>query len=57
MMTKPRRNSVIRPLPKYINEKRAEQMIRPEKDLDGICAVNTAKVFAGEKVRFCSVYG
>ena len=40
---------LFRPLPKYINEKRAEQMIRPEKDLDGICAVNTAKVFAGEK--------
>lgn len=43
---------LFRPLPKYINEKRAEQMIRPEKDLDGICAVNTAKVFAGEKDGF-----
>ena len=27
-------------------------LIRPEKDLDGICAVNTAKVFAGEKDGF-----
>ena len=43
---------LFRPLPKYINEKHAEQMIRPEKDLDGICAVNTAKVFAGEKDGF-----
>lgn len=43
---------LFRPLPKYINEKRVEQMIRPEKDLDGICAVNTAKVFAGEKDGF-----
>ena len=43
---------LFRPLPKHINEKRAEAMIRPEKDLDGICAVNTAKVFAGEKDGF-----
>ena len=43
---------LFRPLPKHINEKRAEAMIRPEKDLDEICAVNTAKVFAGEKDGF-----
>ena len=43
---------LFRPLPKHINEKRAEQMIRPEKDLDGISPVNTAKVFAGERDGF-----
>ena len=39
---------LFRPLPKYINEKRAEQMIRPEKDLDGICAA------AGNALEECS---
>ena len=36
------------PLPKHMNGKVFEDMIAPEKDLDGISPVNRAKVFAGE---------
>jgi methylenetetrahydrofolate dehydrogenase (NADP+)/methenyltetrahydrofolate cyclohydrolase len=39
---------LLRPLPKQIDEKAVERMIRPEKDLDGISPINSAKVFAGE---------
>ena len=39
---------LFRPLPKQLDEKRLERLIRPEKDLDGISPFNTAKVFAGE---------
>ena len=39
---------VLRPLPKQICEKDIENMISPDKDLDGICPVNIAKVFAGD---------
>lgn len=36
------------PLPKHMNGKTFENLIVPEKDLDGISPVNRAKVFAGE---------
>lgn len=36
------------PLPKHMNGALFENMIAPEKDLDGISPVNRAKVFAGE---------
>ena len=43
---------LLRPLPKQICEKDIEQMIDPEKDLDGISPVNIAKVFAGDSTGF-----
>lgn len=39
---------LLRPLPKHIDEKAAERMIDPKKDLDGISPINAAKIFAGE---------
>lgn len=43
---------LLRPLPKQIQEKDIERMIRPEKDLDGISPENIAKVFAGDATGF-----
>ncbi len=43
---------LLRPLPKQICEKDIEQMISPQKDLDGISPVNIAKVFAGDRTGF-----
>ncbi len=43
---------LLRPLPKQICEKDIEQMIDPEKDLDGISPMNIAKVFAGDDTGF-----
>lgn len=43
---------LLRPLPKQICEKDIEQMIDPEKDLDGISPVNIAKVFAGDSTGY-----
>lgn len=43
---------VLRPLPKQIREKDIENMISPQKDLDGISPVNIAKVFAGDDSGF-----
>ena len=43
---------MLRPLPKQICEKDIENMIDPEKDLDGISPVNIAKVFAGDRSGF-----
>lgn len=43
---------VLRPLPKQICEKDIENMIDPDKDLDGISPVNIAKVFAGDTTGF-----
>lgn len=43
---------LLRPLPKQICEKDIEQMIDPEKDLDGISPVNIAKVFSGDSTGF-----
>ena len=39
---------LLRPLPKTMDERVFERMIDPQKDLDGISPVNTARVFAGE---------
>ncbi len=39
---------LFRPLPKHMDGSLFDSMIRPEKDLDGISPVNTAKVFAGD---------
>lgn len=43
---------LLRPLPKQICEKDIEQMIDPQKDLDGISPINIAKVFAGDSTGF-----
>lgn len=43
---------LLRPLPKHINEKDIEKMIKPEKDLDGISPENIAKVFSGDSTGF-----
>ena len=43
---------LLRPLPSQICERDIENMIRPEKDLDGISPVNIAKVFAGDESGF-----
>lgn len=43
---------VLRPLPKQICGADIENMIAPDKDLDGISPVNIAKVFAGDASGF-----
>ena len=43
---------VLRPLPKQICERDIENMISPDKDLDGISPINIAKVFAGDSSGF-----
>jgi methylenetetrahydrofolate dehydrogenase (NADP+)/methenyltetrahydrofolate cyclohydrolase len=43
---------LLRPLPSQILEKDVEQMIDPQKDLDGISPYNIAKIFAGEESGF-----
>lgn len=43
---------LLRPLPSQICERDIENMINPEKDLDGISPVNIAKVFAGDGTGF-----
>lgn len=43
---------LLKPLPRHISEKKAEEVIDPAKDLDGISPLNLAKVFAGEKDGF-----
>lgn len=43
---------LFRPLPAHMDGHKFETAIRPEKDLDGISPVNTAKVFAGEEDGF-----
>ena len=40
------------PLPRHMNGRTFEELIRPEKDLDGISPVNRARIFAGEKDGF-----
>ena len=42
----------MRPLPKQIREKDIEKLMDPDKDLDGICPVNIARVFAGDESGF-----
>ncbi len=43
---------LLRPLPKQICEKEIEELIDPQKDLDGISPINIAKVFSGERDGF-----
>lgn len=43
---------LLRPLPKQIWEKDIQQMIDPEKDLDGISPENMARVFSGSGAGF-----
>lgn len=43
---------LLRPLPKQIREKDIEKLMDPDKDLDGICPVNIARVFAGDESGF-----
>ena len=43
---------LLKPLPKHIDEKLIESKINPKKDLDGICPVNMAKVYAGDESGF-----
>lgn len=43
---------LLRPLPRTINEKDIENMIDPQKDLDGISPINIAKVFVGDTTGF-----
>lgn len=40
---------LLRPLPKHIDEKSILDRINPRKDLDGISAVNMAKVYSGDE--------
>lgn len=43
---------LLRPLPAGIDEAAIERMIDPDKDLDGISPLNTAKVFSGDASGF-----
>ena len=43
---------VFRPLPKQLSDDRLKELIRPDKDVDSISMVNTAKVFAGDKTGY-----
>lgn len=43
---------LLRPLPKQIREKDIMQVMDPDKDLDGICQGNIARVFAGDESGF-----
>lgn len=43
---------LLKPLPKQIQEKEINELILPEKDLDGISPVNMAKVFMGDSTGF-----
>ena len=43
---------LLRPLPKQLDEKRITELMDPQKDLDGICPANIAKVFSGDETGF-----
>ena len=43
---------LFRPLPKHLNEEPVKAMINPLKDVDCMCDVNIAKVFAGDQTGF-----
>ncbi len=43
---------LLKPLPKQIQEKEIDCMMKPEKDLDGISPVNMAKIFMGDDTGF-----
>ena len=40
---------LFRPLPKHLDEEAILKIIDPEKDMDGMCDTNIAKVFAGDE--------
>ena len=40
---------LFRPLPKHLDEEPVKNMIHPYKDVDCMCSVNIAKVFAGDE--------
>lgn len=40
---------LLRPLPKQLDVSAAENMISPDKDVDGISPVNTARIYLGEE--------
>lgn len=39
---------LFRPLPKHLDEEAAKRIVDAEKDMDGMCPANIAKVFAGD---------
>ena len=43
---------LLRPLPKHLDEKKITELMDPQKDLDGICPANIAKVFSGDEAGF-----
>ncbi len=43
---------VFKPLPKHLDSKRIDNMIDPDKDLDGISLANMAKLYAGDADAF-----
>lgn len=43
---------LFRPMPKQINEEAIKRVFLPEKDMDGMCSENIAKVFAGDNTGF-----
>lgn len=43
---------LFRPLPKHIDEDAIKRIFSPEKDMDGMCSENIAKVFAGDNTGF-----
>ena len=43
---------VFRPLPRQLDAARAASVIDPEKDVDGMCLANQAKVFSGDVTGF-----
>jgi len=43
---------LFRPLPKHLDEAPVKAMINPLKDVDCMCEVNIAKVFAGDRTGF-----
>lgn len=43
---------LLRPMPGQIDEEAIKRAFRPEKDMDGMCAENIAKVFAGDNTGY-----
>ena len=43
---------LFRPLPAHLDEEPVKALIDPRKDVDGMSAVNLAKVFAGDETGF-----
>jgi len=43
---------LFRPLPRQLDEQAVRMLVNPAKDVDGMCPVNSAKVFAGDSTGF-----